>query len=194
MIVTMPDFNVVDETWRKWGLLKIVRAGNAYEWRVYPPSMIKTPVFKGREGTFYAAQKAGEKALDKDLGQIFWILSEASKREREEGEPEDSDSIEEAIRAINTGRKAQAAMLLGQIAQKERAGGEMEEAGKIELARAMLMAEKGMEKGNYYICPECGVEFNPGMAEESEDGLKVECPSCGEFVSYGELEPVKGPD
>jgi hypothetical protein len=142
----MTDFNVLDETWAPYGLLKVLRAGNGYEWRVFGQHNYERPLFTGTAGSFFEAQLAGEVKLHKDLKNIFWILNELSQKERREGEPVDSQMIENAIRSLNVGDKARAVGFLDHIIKREKEEGEPGDVRKLEEARMMILAEKGITK------------------------------------------------
>jgi ribosomal protein L37AE/L43A len=135
------DWNLFDETFSKFGLLKVLRDGNGFEWRVYGVHNFERPLFVGKAGQFEEARKQGEDKLYKDLKQIFWILSQMSEKERKEGEPVDAEIIERAIREINAGRKSQAIVYLREIINREKAEGEPDDVRQLELALALLMSE-----------------------------------------------------
>jgi hypothetical protein len=169
MNVTMSvDYDVIDETWAREGLLKVIRNGNGYQWKIYGQHNYERPLFTGTEGTFFDAWAKGETKLYKDLKQIFWILNEASVKERREGEPEDSEMIEQAIRAINAGDKRAALVALNRVITKERKEREPEDVQRLEMARTLLLSEQ-IGKAQEFICRQCGDKFgSPDALQEHE--------------------------
>lgn len=173
----MVDWDTVDETCTKFGLLKVLRDGNGYVWKVFGIDNFERPLFSGRTGQFRDAQKQAEEKLFKDLKQIFWLLSQASEKERREGEPMDAELIEQAIRQINGGDKARAVHFLDQAIRAEGREKEPEDVRRLQQARTMILAEKTVEK------------FEPA-ARQTELGRKLEeaenqvwpggtvCPKC----------------
>lgn len=164
----------MDESWSPYGLLKVVRAGMGYEWQVFGRHNYETPLFSGHCGQFFEAKNIAEERLYKDLRQIFWILNEMSQKERKEGEPQDAEIIEQAIRSLNVGDKKKAIAFLTQIIGKERAEREPEDVAKLEQARALVLAEKGIEKDTK--CPGCGRTFS--SEGKTPLGNRV-CRACG---------------
>jgi len=142
----MMEFNLVDERWCREGLLKIVRLGNAYEWRVFGVDNFNVPMFTGSAGSFYAAQRAGETRLFKDLKQIFYLLNEASVKERKEGEAGDSELIERVIRCLNAGDKTTALSCLDKIIDVESKEREPGDVRRLQLVRTMILADKPKEE------------------------------------------------
>jgi hypothetical protein len=141
MKITMNVWDVVDETWTRNGLLRVVRKGNGYQWQVYGQNNFETPVFTGESGHFFDALKAGEIKLEKDLKQIFLLLNEASQKERREQEPGDAELIEQVIRNINAGEKSVALHILNKIIEKEVREREPNDVKRLALARTLLQAE-----------------------------------------------------
>ncbi len=142
MNVSMTDYDVIDMTWTHEGVLKVVRSGNAYEWRIYGQHNYDNPLFVGTSGSFFDAWAVGEAMLNKDLKQIFWLLNEASQKERQEGEPKDAELIEQTIRMLNVGDKKKAVYFLDQVISRERAEREPDDVRRLTQAKAMILAEK----------------------------------------------------
>ncbi len=183
------DYAVVDETWSKYGLLKVVRSGNGYEWQVYGGVGQDNPLFKGYAGQFFDARQKAEVVLYKDLKEIFTILAAMSQKERDEQEPGDSELIEEVIRNVNGGRKAAALSKLKEIIEREKAEREPEDVRQLETAYALLAAEpmaKELEKGpvgdanrfgnlGVYQCSNCGKKTRRTGGDEESVQLCREC-------------------
>jgi hypothetical protein len=165
----MTDFNVIDMTWTKYGLLKVVRSGNGYEWKVFGQHNFDNPILSGKSGNYFDAWKKGEDALYKDLNQIFWILNEMSQKERREGEPADAEIIEQVIREINAGNKNAAILKLNKIIDKENREREPIDVRNLMLARTLLLSEPiGKDVVHKeFKCPQCGDEFTAKAEYES---------------------------
>ncbi len=203
------DWNLFDETYSKFGLLKVLREGNGFEWRVFGVNNFERPLFVGKAGQFEEARKQGEDKLYKDLKQIFWILSQMSEKERKEGEPADAELIERAIRAINGGQRSQAIVFLRDIIKREKAEGEPGDARQLELALALLMAEPpDLGKGHSEPAqppierPEMKtaskkVRFTRALAGIKKDTTYEPCPTCSSGhlgLKGGKPRDLKCPD
>lgn len=172
--MTFQLYEILDQTYSRDGVLKVIRSGNGYAWHIFGQHNLEgDPLFSGREGTFFDALHEGENRLHKDLSRIFWILNEASVKERKEGEPKDAELIEHTIRELNAGSAKRAVHYLDAVIEREVAEREPEDVARLQMARSLIMAEKSVR---YDPCPEC--TNGPSMSRGGKPRDRG-CRNCG---------------